>query len=190
MEIIGYVGVLPHENNLDYQKRALRRRFQGIEIVTEPAGQMRRTMDEFNAMVENMSAGDMIIVTDFDRMAMSLRGLMRTLLDLWAQGIEIYEIKNQIDSRANTEFYRIVSALDAFDGEIDVSNQEAGIALGNLHGKRGGRPAVLTDRQVELARQRLIEGAKIAAICEELSISTATLYRYFPGGRRGLLGKD
>lgn len=183
MEIFGYVGVLPHENNLAEQRKVVQKH-SVKRIITEPTDQVRRGRQAFFELLKEMKPGDSICVKSLDRLAMSFAQLCDTLLELHAKGFNIVAIDEGLNSAEPVNLYDVVTNIVEFDRNIDASNEAAGIARSARRGKSGGRPVLLNTEDIERARKMLIDGdLTIAEIAEEMGVSVATLYRYFPGGK-------
>lgn len=73
-------------------------------------------------------------------------------------------------------------AFAEYERNLIRERTNAGLAAAKLRGRKGGRPAGLTkktDQTARIAESLHKEGKlSITEICEQLSISKATLYRY------------
>lgn len=66
-----------------------------------------------------------------------------------------------------------------FQRDLAHERTQAGLTAARAHanGRSGGRPPLLTDQQVALARHMHIAGSPVATIVATLGVSPATIYR-------------
>lgn len=183
---IGYAGILAHEDDLEEQIE-LFAKSNLTDVVIEPKNQIRRGRSALFTALETMREGDALVVTNFDRLAMSLAQLLETMRHLNEIGVDLISIENGVDTRKQKTFFHLIEELSLFDEEIGHSNLMAGIAAAKQRGRSGGRPTVLDNHGIESCRKMLMEDEfSIAQIAKKMKVSVATIYRYFPGGRSRL----
>ncbi|MFB7303392.1 helix-turn-helix domain-containing protein [Heyndrickxia sporothermodurans] len=75
--------------------------------------------------------------------------------------------------------FHVFGALAEFEREIIRERTQAGLSAARSRGRLGGRPRSMDNKKVLLAKS-LMENPdySIPDICEMLSVSRATLYRY------------
>jgi len=134
-----------------------------------------------------LNKSDVLIVYDIDRLAHSLNQLLETLERINELGVHLIAVNNGIDTRKSTKLFTVVNALIKFDHEIYESNKKAGIATANVRGTLGGRPLLLDSSEKCEAKQLFLDKKLTTKeIAMHLNVSVATLYRYFPGGRKNI----
>ena len=75
--------------------------------------------------------------------------------------------------------FHIFGALAEFERNLIKERTNAGLQAARSRGKKGGRPKVLTDNKLEMARKLYADkGNSIDEICKTLGISRMTLWRY------------
>lgn len=76
--------------------------------------------------------------------------------------------------------FNIFSALAQFERRLIQEHTKAGLAAARARGRMGGRPKTgINNPKVQMAKQmHLNNSLSVESICESLSISRATFYRY------------
>jgi len=76
------------------------------------------------------------------------------------------------------------SALAEFERSLIRERTRAGLAAAKRAGRTGGRPAKLTDEDLDVARTLLANpDIAVSDVASRLGVSSATLYRYLPAAR-------
>lgn len=74
--------------------------------------------------------------------------------------------------------FHIFAALAEFERDLISERTRAGLAAARARGRKGGRPARLSETQTDLARQMHDSGEHtVAAIGATFGVSRATVYR-------------
>jgi hypothetical protein len=74
--------------------------------------------------------------------------------------------------------FHIFGALAEFERDLIRERTQAGLSAARVRGKRGGRPKVLTQKKIELAKKLYADKSNsIDDICSTLNISRATFFR-------------
>lgn len=178
--LIGYARVSTHDQSLALQQDALAA--AGCEkIFTDTAGGAAVERDGLAAAISHLRSGDTIVVWRLDRLGRSLRHLIDTVTTLEARGIGFKSLREAIDTTTTGGklVFHIFSALAEFERAVIRDRTRAGLAAARSRGRRGGRPPVLDDKQIALARRMHADPATtIADICRAVGVSRATLYRH------------
>jgi DNA invertase Pin-like site-specific DNA recombinase len=123
---------------------------------------------------------DTLVVWCLDRLGRSLPHLITTMTDLEERGIGFKSLTENIDTTTSGGklIFHIFGALAEFERNLTKERTQAGLTAARARGKKGGRPKVLTDRQISIANSLYTDRkASIQEICRTLKISRATLYR-------------
>jgi DNA invertase Pin-like site-specific DNA recombinase len=132
--------------------------------------------------------GDTLVVWRLDRLGRSLPHLIATLKGLEERGIGFKSLTENIDTTTSGGklIFHIFGALAEFERNLIRERTQAGLSAARARGRRGGRPKVLTAKQLGIARDLYEKRHPIADICRTLKISKATLYRSIKTGERHL----
>jgi DNA invertase Pin-like site-specific DNA recombinase len=123
--------------------------------------------------------GDTLVVWRLDRLGRSLPHLIATLKGLEERGIGFKSLTENIDTTTSGGklIFHIFGALAEFERNLIRERTQAGLSAARARGRRGGRPKVLTAKQLGIARDLYEKRHPIVDICRTLKISKATLYR-------------
>ncbi|WP_308433329.1 recombinase family protein [Streptomyces griseoloalbus] len=69
-----------------------------------------------------------------------------------------------------------------FERSLIKERTRAGLDAARAQGRTGGRPAVMNDDMLTVARARRAKGESVNAIARALGVSRATLYRHIGEG--------
>jgi DNA invertase Pin-like site-specific DNA recombinase len=183
--LIGYARVSTHEQTLALQQDALHKAGCN-KIFTDTASGAkteRKGLEEALTYVRN---SDTLVVWRLDRLGRSLPHLIATMTDLEGRGIGFKSLTENIDTTTSGGklIFHIFGALAEFERNLIRERTQAGLSAARARGKKGGRPQVLTARQLGIARDLYEKRHPIADICRTLKISKATLYRAIKTGER------
>ena len=177
---IGYARVSTEDQNLDLQNDALKQ--AGCDKIIEEKASGAKT--DRTGLVEALSylrKGDTLVVWKLDRLGRSLQHLIQVVNQLRKKGIYFRSIQESLDtsSSGGKLIFHIFGALAEFERDVIRDRTMAGLAAARARGRVGGRPKIMTDKKVRLAKTLLADHTNtIDDVCETLGVSRATLYRY------------
>ena len=180
---IGYARVSTREQNLDLQKDALEKA-GCIEIFEEKVSGAGKERPQLAKLIGQLRKGDVLTIWKLDRLGRSTKDLIQLVNRIQDKGAELKSLNDHIDTTTphGKLTFHMFAALAEFEKDIIRERTLAGLATARARGRVGGRPKGLSKKAEHTAiiAQRLYEeGQKtITEICEELSISRATLYNY------------
>lgn len=177
--IIGYARVSTNDQNLDGQIDALKA--AGVEkIFQEKKTGKSRQRPELEKLLEQLRAGDVIVVTKYDRLARSLRDLIDLVDSIREKEAGFRSLGEDIDTTSPTGrlIFHVFGSIAEFERERIVERTKEGLAAARKRGRVGGRPNVLSkDAQAEIKRMRDEERLPIAKIARTFKVSRSTIYR-------------
>jgi len=186
---IGYARVSTEDQDTALQRDALFA--AGCEkMFEETASGARVDRVQLQAAIAFARRGETIMVWKLDRLARSLSQLIQTVEALEARGIGIRSLTETIDSASagGKLIFHIFGALAEFERAVIRERTREGLLAARKRGRIGGRPTVLSARDIAVARTLLADAAiPVAEIIRQMGVSAATFYRHFPGGRGGSL---
>lgn len=180
---IGYARVSTQDQKLELQLDELNR--FGCEIIfKEKLSGKNKIRPELSRMIEQLRAGDIVVVWKLDRLGRSLKDLIELVASFREKGVEFVSLKDGIDTGTATGrfTFNIFASLAEFEREIIRERTMAGLQAARARGKNGGRPKGLSKEasaKASAARILYASGEKsVREIAEGLGISRATCYRY------------
>ena len=126
-------------------------------------------------------AGDTLVVWRLDRLGRSLKDLIEKLTDLHNRNIGFKSLTENIDTTTpgGKLIFHMFGALAEFERDLIKERTNAGLQAARARGRRGGRPKVLTEKKVAMARALYADKShSVEDICKTLNIGRTTLYRY------------
>ena len=177
---IGYARVSTEDQNLDLQNDALKQ--AGCDkIIEEKASGAKTDRAGLDEVLSFLRKGDTLVVWKLDRLGRSLQHLIQVVNQLREKGIYFRSIQESLDtsSSGGKLIFHIFGALAEFERDVIRDRTMAGLAAARARGRVGGRPKIMTDKKVRLAKTLLADHTNtIDDVCETLGVSRATLYRY------------
>jgi DNA invertase Pin-like site-specific DNA recombinase len=177
--ILGYARVSTKEQNLDGQHDALKA--AGAErIFADTITGTARSRPELDRMLKELRAGDVVVVTKYDRLARSLKDLLEIVDQIQAQGAGFRSIGEDIDttSPAGRLVFHVFASIAQFERERIAERTIEGLAAARKRGRVGGRPPALSPAQkAEVRRMRDEEHRSIPEIAALFKVSEKTIRR-------------
>ncbi len=177
---IGYCRVSSIEQNLDLQKRALRK--AGCKkIFGEKISSIADERVKLIKIKEVLRKGDTLVVWRLDRLGRSLKDLIEWMNYLEKKGIGFKSLQESINTKSSSGklVFHLFAALAEFERNLIVERTHAGLKAARARGRFGGRPKRLDKKKrkiaVELYNQRQMT---VKQICDTMGISKPTLYAY------------
>ncbi len=187
--LIGLARVSTLEQNLGLQLDALKA--AGCErIFEEKVSGTQRDRPVLTEAIAFARKGDTLCVYSLSRLARSLKQLIDIVQHLGERGVGIRSLTETIDSNTSGGrlVFNIFGALSEFERDVIRERTLAGLENARRLGRKGGRPRAMSADDIEAARALLMSpDITVEAVAQRMDVSSATLYRYFPGGRQGLL---
>lgn len=178
---IGYARVSTADQSLALQLDGLRR--AGCEQIYEEKASGKATADrpELQNLLRSVRSGDTIIIWRLDRLGRSLADLVTMVNDLAARNVALESLTEKLDtsSASGKLFLGFIALMAEFERNVIAERTRAGLAAARARGRVGGRPASLSDREIQLARAMLSDPqSSVTEVAKRLNVSRSTLYRH------------
>lgn len=180
---IGYARVSTKNQELDLQLDALKE--NGCQqIYQEKISGAKRERPELQKLLDQLRADDVVVIWKLDRLARSLKDLVTLVNEIEAKGAGLQSLNDHIDTTTphGKLTFHIFAALAEFERDIISERTKAGLEAARARGRKGGRPKGLSKKSQHTAiiAEQLYKERKLSVkeICEQLSISKNTFYRY------------
>lgn len=186
--LVGYARVSTRDQKPHLQLDALRE--AGCErIFEETASGSKRERPELQAALDFMRSGDTLVIWKLDRLARSTRQLLETVERLLQQGIGLKTLTQDIDTTTagGRLIFTVFGAIAEFEQEIIRERTCAGLDAARARGRKGGRPRVLSEKDLKEARALLTDpDITVEDVARRLGVGSSTLYRYLPAARQSV----
>ncbi len=191
MEKYGYMRVSTQlndnkESNQGFDRQLLILQENGVEeqnIFEEiiSGGVSTSTRPQWELLLEQVNAGDKIIVTEMSRLARSLQDLIVTVNLLISKGVGITFIKEKIEisdegmNSMNKLMFNLFGAFAEFEKDLISERTKQGLAAKKAAGVKLGRPSKFTTEQIYEIKSLYMNGVKYADIMDQFNVSKCTL---------------
>ena len=182
---LGYARVSTLDQTLALQQDALKEAGCEKIYIEQMSGAIRERPALAEAL-EYARSGDTLIVWKLDRLARSMKQLIETIESLRLRGIGFRSLTEAIDTTTPQGVlgFHMFSALAEFERALIRERTRAGLKAAKRMGRIGGRPAKLTEDDLDVARTLLANpDITVADVADRIGVSPATLYRYMPAAR-------
>jgi DNA invertase Pin-like site-specific DNA recombinase len=177
---IGYARVSAADQDFDGQIERLKA--SGCEkIFAEKAsGKSTNGRHELDRAIKALKASDTLVVVRLDRLARSVRDLLRLLDDIKAAGASFRALDDPWCDTTTPQgelILTVMGGLAEFERKLIRQRCEEGIQLAKAKGKQFGRPRVLDIGQRRRIAERYAAGETMAALASDYGCGEATIWR-------------
>lgn len=166
-------GALQHEA-LDKAGVLRRNRYEDHGI--SGAARVRPELDD---MLNEIEAGDTVVVYKLDRLGRSTAHVAALIEDLTQRGVYIESLSDGLNSGTATG--RAMLQMLAIFAEMERSfiseRTKAGLAVAREAGRKGGRRAVLDAKRIKQVQALRAAKTPVPDIARTMGVSIATIYR-------------
>nr|WSY52404.1 recombinase family protein [Streptomyces sp. NBC_00886] len=180
--LIGYARVSTNDQEAQLQRDALTE--AGCSrIFEDKASGKNIDRPELTAVLDYLRAGDTLAVWKLDRLGRSLIDLVGIVDGLRGRGVGFKVLTGTLSAVDTTSadgrlFFQIIAAMAEFERSLIKDRTKAGLEAAKAQGRTGGRPTVITDDLLTVAKARKAKGESVSDIAKALEVSRATLYRH------------
>src|SRR5208282_913794 len=183
--LIGYARVSTDDQNLNLQNDALQK--AGCEkIYSDHLSGATAERPGLTTVLELLRLGDTLVIWRLDRLGRSLKHLIHLVEQLDKREVGLKSLQENIDTTTagGRLVFHLFGALAEFERSLIRERTQAGVNAARRLGRTGGRPAKLTDDDLDVATTLLANpDITVAEVAERVGVSPATLYRYLPAAR-------
>ncbi|MFJ8001986.1 recombinase family protein [Streptomyces sp. NPDC096310] len=180
--LIGYARVSTDDQEAQLQRDALT--VAGCSrIFEDKASGKNIDRPALTAVLDYLRAGDTLVVWKLDRLGRSLIDLVGIVDGLRGRGVGFKVLTGALSAVDTTSadgrlFFQIIAAMAEFERSLIKDRTKAGLEAAKAQGRTGGRPTVITDDLLTVAKARKAKGESVSVIAKALEVSRATLYRH------------
>jgi DNA invertase Pin-like site-specific DNA recombinase len=153
---IGYARVSTEDQTLDLQKDTLKRA-KCREIYEEQASGKNTGRPQLEGCLKSLREGDTLVVWRLDRLGRNLADLVRLIAELDQRKINFESLTEKIETRspAGRLVFHVFAALAEFERNLIRERTVAGLNSARARGRKGGRPAKLSPKEIKTIRALL-----------------------------------
>lgn len=155
---IGYARVSTEEQNEARQLQSFEGYTEKIKkVFIDKLSGKNTERPQLQAMLSYVREGDVVVVSDFSRLARSTRDMLQIVQELTDKGVGLISLKENVDTDTPQGRFMLTvfAALAELERETILQRQREGIAIAKQQGKYKGRKPIPYDE------------AKVSAECKK-----------------------
>lgn len=178
---IGYARVSTDEQNEARQLKSFADYSEKItKIFTDKMSGKDTNRPQLKAMLDYIREGDVVVVSDFSRLARSTTDMLQIVKELTDKGVALISIKEKVDTDTPQGRFMltIFAALAELERETILQRQREGISIAKKQGKyKGRKPLSFNEEQFKAECQKWKNGEQTATdTMKKLSIKRNRFY--------------
>ncbi len=176
---IGYARVSTEDQTLDLQRDGLKRA-KCRQVYEEQVSGKNTGRPQLEGCLKSLREGDTLVVWRLDRLGRNLADLVRLITELEQRKINFESLTEKIETRspAGRLVFHVFAALAEFERNLIRERTVAGLKAARARGRKGGRPAKLSAKEIKTIRALLkTADIPVAEIAARFGIARSTLYR-------------
>jgi len=176
---IGYARVSTEDQTLDLQRDALKRA-KCRQVYEDEASGKNTARPQLEACLKGLREGDTLVVWRLDRLGRNLADLVGLVSQFEQRKVNFESLTERIEtgSPAGRLVFHVFAALAEFERNLIRERTMAGLKAARARGRKGGRPAKLTPKEVKTIRALLrSQEISVTEIAARFSVARSTLYR-------------
>ena len=178
MALIGYARVSTDGQNEARQVEAFKALGVDKVFIDKQSGK-DAARPQLTAMREYVREGDTVIVTEYARLARSVRDLLTIVDELRGKGVQLISQKENFDTSTpqGKLMLTVFAGLAEFEREMILERQREGIAIAKAEGKYKGRQPKPDEPILSAARKWQKGTLTLKEAIKESGVSEATFFR-------------
>jgi DNA invertase Pin-like site-specific DNA recombinase len=176
---IGYARVSTEDQTLNLQRDALECA-KCQEIYEEKVTGKNTDRPQLEACLKSLREGDTLIVWRLDRLGRNLADLVVLVAEFERRKINFESLTENIEtcSPAGRLVFHVFAALAEFERNLIRERTVAGLKAARARGRKGGRPAKLSAKEINTIRTMLKDTKiPVSEVAARFGIARSTLYR-------------
>lgn len=184
MTSIGYARVSSTDQDFDSQIERLKAAGCDRVFAEKASGKSTNGRHELGKAVKALRPGDVLVTVKLDRLARSIRDLLRLLDDVKAAGARFRALDDPWCDTTTPQgelILTVMGGLAEFERKLIRQRCEEGIKRAKAKGTRFGRKSALDAGQRKRIAERYGAGETMAELAREYSVGEATVWRALRG---------
>lgn len=185
-EIVGYARTSTSDQKAGLAAQIEELKAAGCSrVYAEQISSLDANRPQLSAALSFLREGDQFVVTRPDRLARNTIELLKLVNELTSRGVVVKLLSMGVDTATatGTLFLTMMAGVAAFERELMLERQRAGIAAAKAAGRyKGRKPTAKAQSGAVIAL--LNSGKRVADIQREIGVSRASVYRIVADHRR------
>lgn len=163
---IGYARVSTEEQNEARQLHSFDSYSEKIKkVFIDKLSGKNTDRPQLRAMLDYVREGDVVVVSDFSRLARSTKDMLQIVQELTDKGVDLISLKENVDTNTPQGRFMLTvfAALAELEKETILQRQREGIAIAKQQGKyKGRKPIPFNEEKFRAECQRWRSGEQTA----------------------------
>lgn len=163
---IGYARVSTEEQNEARQLQSFDSYSEKIKkVFIDKLSGKDTNRPQLRAMLDYVREGDVVVVSDFSRLARSTKDMLQIVQELTDKGVGLISLKENVDTNTPQGRFMLTvfAALAELERETILQRQREGIAIAKQQGKyKGRKPIPFNEEKFRAECQRWRSGEQTA----------------------------
>ena len=184
MGTIGYARVSATDQDFDGQVDRLKAAGAQRIFAEKVSGKSTNGRYELDKAIKALGPGDTLIVVRLDRLARSIRDLLKLLDDIKAAGARFRALDDAWCDTTTPQgelILTVMGGLAEFERKLIRQRCDEGIRRAKALGKKFGRKTALDAGQRKVIGERYAGGETMRALATEYGVGEATIWRALNG---------
>lgn len=176
--IYGYARVSTTEQDLSAQIGMLRDA-GAVRVYSEKVSGAAKSRPELEACIEDLAAGDTMLVVSVSRLGRSMKQLVDAIDELGRRGIHLKSLTEGFDTSTpgGELLFTVLGAVAQWERQIIVERTNQGLAAARAKGRVGGRRRIMTADKQALACKLFDEGNNKTEVARMLGVGWTSVHR-------------
>lgn len=183
VKTVGYMRISTTNDKQSFDRQQMQLEAMGCsKIYQDRVSGSKRDREQLNLMLEELEAGDTVLIVAIDRLSRSTKDLLEIVEIIKSKGAFLKSINDSWldttqDNPMSDFLLTVMGALGQMERAMITQRVKEGVATARAKGKKLGRPTA-NKSKVELALELYYADKHTSKeICEITGISKATLFR-------------
>lgn len=149
-------------------------------VFVDPASVDVRKRPRLEECLLSLGPGDVLVVVSADRLSHALAHFVATVAEFGGRGVvfrSLVEPALSTDPGNRTEPAEVLAALDGLRRRLRSLETREGMKVAAANGRPAGRPTVMTEERVAIARELRNQGRSFTRIAGALGVSPSAVQR-------------
>ena len=178
---VGYVRVSTVEQNEERQIKDLKENGKVEKIFIDKLSGKDTNRPQFKLMIDFLREGDVLVISEYSRLARSTKDLLDTIQTLENKGVQVMSLKERLDTGTpqGRLMLTVFAGICEFERELTLQRTREGVAIAKAKGLYKGRvPKKKPKNWQELHDAYMHRKMTATQLAKECNVCRPVLYKW------------
>lgn len=178
---VGYVRVSTVEQNEERQIKDLEENGKVEKIFIDKLSGKDTNRPQFKLMIDFLREGDVLVISEYSRLARSTKDLLDTIQTLENKGVQVMSLKERLDTGTpqGRLMLTVFAGICEFERELTLQRTREGVAIAKAKGLYKGRqPKKKPKNWNELYDAYMHRQMTATKLAQECNVCRPVLYKW------------